>query len=197
MSEADRVFPRHSFAESHPTPEDKQLLHIAPRRRGSGPTRVVEVVHLPAGRTKSPAEPAAPPRSAHAETWPEGFRAKPALAMPTLDQPAAAPEAAPQVGHVMPGWEPLLPPAEAEAPQPRQPRAAARAASAKAPPVAAASAPDKQDPDKQDPEKPAPSRRAFADPFAAEDTGTNCLRCGYLVQPGREKRGLLTCAQCG
>ncbi|MFC7690480.1 hypothetical protein ACFQY5_13650 [Paeniroseomonas aquatica] len=117
--------------------------------------------------------------------------------MPTLDQPAAAPEAAPQVGHVMPGWEPLLPPAEAEAPQPRQPRAAARAASAKAPPVAAASAPDKQDPDKQDPEKPAPSRRAFADPFAAEDTGTNCLRCGYLVQPGREKRGLLTCAQCG
>jgi hypothetical protein len=38
--------------------------------------------------------------------------------------------------------------------------------------------------------------RAFADPFAAEDTGTNCIRCGYLVSPEREKRGLLTCHQC-
>jgi hypothetical protein len=37
---------------------------------------------------------------------------------------------------------------------------------------------------------------AFADPFAAEDTGTNCIRCGYLVSPEREKRGLLTCHQC-
>ncbi len=38
--------------------------------------------------------------------------------------------------------------------------------------------------------------RAFADPFAAEDTGANCIRCGYLVEPEREKRGLLTCHQC-
>ena len=35
------------------------------------------------------------------------------------------------------------------------------------------------------------------DPFAADNIGTNCLRCGYLVQPARERRGLLTCATCG
>ncbi|MDO9714295.1 hypothetical protein [Paracraurococcus lichenis] len=39
--------------------------------------------------------------------------------------------------------------------------------------------------------------RSFADPFAGEDDGANCLRCGYLVEAAREKRGLLTCAACG
>jgi hypothetical protein len=39
--------------------------------------------------------------------------------------------------------------------------------------------------------------RHFADPFADGDDGTNCLRCGYLVEPARERRGLLTCAACG
>jgi hypothetical protein len=39
--------------------------------------------------------------------------------------------------------------------------------------------------------------RHFADPFAAGDDGANCMRCGYLVEPVREKRGLLTCAACG
>ena len=39
------------------------------------------------------------------------------------------------------------------------------------------------------PEKrPASTRRVFADPFAADDSGTNCIRCGYLVSPAREKR---------
>lgn len=187
MSEADRVFPRQNFADPHPAPEDKQLLHIAPRRRGSGPGRVVEVVHLPAGRTKSAAEPAGPARSAHAETWPEGFRAKPVPSPSALDQPLATPDPLPQVGHVMPGWEPLLSPAEAEAEAPPvvQPRQA-RAPKEK-PPVRDHAASD----------QPASSRRAFADPFAEDDTGANCIRCGYLVQPGREKRGLLTCAQCG
>ena len=40
------------------------------------------------------------------------------------------------------------------------------------------------------------TQRAFADPFAADDTGANCIRCGYLVSPAREKRGLMTCLQC-
>jgi hypothetical protein len=39
--------------------------------------------------------------------------------------------------------------------------------------------------------------RHYADPFAQDDVGANCLRCGYLVEPAREKRGLLTCAGCG
>jgi hypothetical protein len=38
--------------------------------------------------------------------------------------------------------------------------------------------------------------RRFADPFADED-GANCFRCGYLVEPAREKRGLMTCSACG
>jgi hypothetical protein len=38
--------------------------------------------------------------------------------------------------------------------------------------------------------------RRFADPFSNED-GANCLRCGYLVEPAREKSGLMTCSGCG
>jgi hypothetical protein len=38
--------------------------------------------------------------------------------------------------------------------------------------------------------------RRYADPFADDDDGANCLRCGYLVEPAREKRELLTCAAC-
>ena len=38
--------------------------------------------------------------------------------------------------------------------------------------------------------------RRFADPFA-DDDGANCLQCGYLVEPAREKRGLMTCSACG
>jgi len=40
-------------------------------------------------------------------------------------------------------------------------------------------------------------RRRVVDPFDAEDDGANCMRCGYAVEPAREKRGLLTCAHCG
>jgi hypothetical protein len=39
--------------------------------------------------------------------------------------------------------------------------------------------------------------RRVADPFDANDDGANCLRCGYAVEPARERRGLMTCAGCG
>jgi hypothetical protein len=42
----------------------------------------------------------------------------------------------------------------------------------------------------------APTRRV-ADPFDASDEGANCMRCGYAVEPVREKRGLMTCSECG
>uniref|UniRef100_UPI001E36BC7C hypothetical protein n=1 Tax=Neoroseomonas rubea TaxID=2748666 RepID=UPI001E36BC7C len=42
----------------------------------------------------------------------------------------------------------------------------------------------------------APQARPVADPFDTTDDGANCLRCGYLVEPARERRGLLTCAGC-
>ena len=162
MSEADRVFARMTPPGSPSVPEDKELLHIVPRRRGTATSqsRVVEVVHRRSARS------ADAPR-------PEGFQARSGPVSPPLETPIASPDPAPQVGHVMPGWEPLLLPIEPEtapAPPQRQPKT---------------------------PAAPKPRKRAFADPFAAEDTGANCFRCGYLIEAAREKRGLMTCARCG
>jgi hypothetical protein len=81
----------------------------------------------------------------------------------------------------MPGWEPLLPTL-----QPTEPAGKIPAASRFRPRAV------KPEPENQ----PISTRRTFADPFAADDTGTNCIRCGYLVSPAREKRGLMTCAKC-
>ena len=33
--------------------------------------------------------------------------------------------------------------------------------------------------------------------FSPDDGGANCIRCGYLVEPAREKRGLTTCSGSG
>jgi len=46
------------------------------------------------------------------------------------------------------------------------------------------------------PRAPKVTTRRFADPFADDDSGANCIRCGYLVEPAREKRGLWTCSNC-
>jgi hypothetical protein len=172
MSEADRVFARMTPPGSHPAPEDKELLHVTARLRGTATaqSRVVEVVHRHSDR---PPEAPRPERaSAYAASWPEGFQARSAPVSPPLEATVASPDPAPPVGHVMPGWEPLLAPIEPPSPSvppQRQPKASAL---------------------------PMPSKRAFADPFAAEDTGANCFRCGYLVEPAREKRGLMICASC-
>jgi hypothetical protein len=47
------------------------------------------------------------------------------------------------------------------------------------------------------PRAPKVATPRFADPFADSDSGANCIRCGYLVEPAREKRGLWTCSKCG
>jgi hypothetical protein len=39
--------------------------------------------------------------------------------------------------------------------------------------------------------------RRVADPLGPNDNGANCLRRGYLIEPARERRGLLTCSACG
>lgn len=41
-----------------------------------------------------------------------------------------------------------------------------------------------------------PARR-FANPFDAGDDGANCMRCGYAIEREREKRGVMTCSECG
>jgi hypothetical protein len=82
----------------------------------------------------------------------------------------------------MPGWEPLLPPLQSAEPAAKIPAGIhSRPRSAKP---------------EQSKDQRRSTGRAFADPFAAGDTGTNCIRCGYLVSPAREKRGLLTCLEC-
>ena len=96
---------------------------------------------------------------------------------PQVEQAPAA-----SVGHLMPGWEPLLPPLP-----PAEPVAKT--------PVGVRPRPRVARPDRSDAAS-ASTRRGFADPFAVDGTGANCIRCGYLVSPAREKRGLMTCVQC-
>ena len=178
MSEADRVFARMTSPGSHSAPEDKELLHIAPRRRGmtTGQSRVVEVVHR---RSDRPSEATRLERSlAHAASWPEGFQARSGPVPPPLEASNATPDPAPPVGHVMPGWEPLLPPLE---------------------PAGTSEPPPLPQPSPKKARQASPLQmpgRTFADPFATEDTGANCIRCGYLVSPARERRGLTTCVRC-
>lgn len=185
MSEADRVFSRMTTPGSLPSPENRQFLHITSRRRGAvaGQSHVVQVIHLRSGHPAPSAESASPStQSAHAATWPEGFPGRTAPNLPSAGNVSAIPAPTPPVGHLMPGWEPLLAPR-----QPTEPVADIQAASRPRSPVTRPQRPEKQ---------PTSTRRAFADPFAAEDSGTNCIRCGYLVSPAREKRGLMTCIRC-
>jgi hypothetical protein len=113
----------------------------------------------------------------HAETWPEGFRAKSAATSPAHEIPPAAAEPAEPTVHVMAMWEPT----------PQQPAE---------PPVEATIAEDRKSRISK-PRAPKVTARRFADPFADDDSGANCIRCGYLVEPAREKRDLWTCSNCG
>ena len=178
MSEADRVFSRMTTPGSLPSPEEKQFLHVTSRRRGAvaGQSRVVEVVHRRLGHTALPAE------QAYAAPGPEEFQSRSDPSSPSSEAPAATSVPVPPVGHLMPGWEPLLPPIQpAEAAGKIQAGIRPRPRSTKL---------------EQSKDQPKSIKRAFADPYVADDTGTNCMRCGYLVSPVREKRGLLTCLKC-
>ena len=178
MSEADRVFARLGDQAPQPTSDHSRLIVSASRRSGpgGGKSRVVEVVHVRRGPAK-PAEPDHRPAhwNEHAETWPDGFRAKAPRPAPAQDPLPVAAEAPPPVAHVLTRWAPSLPPVVATAESPPD-----------AVPPAQADKPRRGRP---------PAVRKFADPFA-DDGGTNCLRCGYLVEPAREARGHMICARC-
>jgi hypothetical protein len=98
--------------------------------------------------------------------------------MPPESQPFAPGPATPTV-HVMAMWEPSAPQPTEQAAMPAEPTAVAR----RRPRVSKSVAPKG-------------SARTYADPFAPDDGGANCIRCGYLVEPVREQRGLLTCSAC-
>jgi len=119
-----------------------------------------------------------------AETWPEGFRAKTALPLSRQNIQQVAPEPAQPTVHVMPMWEP-------SSQQSAQP-----VAKPAEPPIVAAVV-ERRKPRTSNPHTPKVTARQFADPFADDDSGANCIRCGYLVEQPREKRGLMTCSKCG
>jgi hypothetical protein len=96
-----------------------------------------------------------------AATWSEGFSTKPAPNRPPVELLAPIEPPQPSV-HVMPMWEPAH-----TDPETTQPESKRRGRPRK---IASETAP------------------TTADPFDPNDDGTNCLRCGCLVQSAREKR---------
>jgi hypothetical protein len=187
MSEVDRVFPRPAGQRTQTPSVEKRLILSAPRRSGlgAGKSRVVEVVHVRRGKAR-PAEgaPRPAPWNVRAETWPEGFRPKAALPLPQLDVQPAPPEPTQPTVHVMPMWEPSPQQPPSPAMEPTEPPAETAVVERRKPRIS----------------KPPAAKvrvRPFADPFADDDSGANCIRCGYLVEQRREKRGLMTCSKCG
>ena len=186
MSEADRVFSRREEQAAQTSSSEKRLIITPPRKGGfgGGKSRVVEVVHVQRDRSKPTDARSHPARSnVRAETWPEGFRAKAPSPPPRLDIQPATPEAVQPAVHVMAMWEP-------SPQQPAQPEAKPAEM-----PVETAVA-TRRKPRVSKPNAPHATARRFADPFS-DDGGANCIRCGYLVEQAREKRGLMTCSQCG
>ncbi len=185
MSEADRVFSR----IPKPITSFNETRHIvtAPRKNRSGTVtnRVVEVVHVAHGTPglrKNPPHPVR--RDGQAESWPNGFRAKSASPVPVPDAQPIAPKPISPVVHVMPAWEP----------------SALQAAFTEEPLTQVLRSTQTMEHDAQHDaasSSPRTVTRRFADPFAADDDGANCTRCGYLIEPAREKRGLWTCSKCG
>ncbi|MBR0661774.1 hypothetical protein [Neoroseomonas oryzicola] len=174
MTEIDRVFAR--FTDNKQAAEDRRETLSIPRRGGATGSRAVEVVHVrsaggQAGQDRAPRK----DFRVRALTWEGGFPARekaPARAPEPLPA-AAAPE---PTAHVMPAWEPAVaePAPPAEAPEPPLRAVAPRREKA-----------------------PRAAERRVADPFDAADDGANCMRCGYAIDPLRERRGLFTCAACG
>jgi hypothetical protein len=181
MSDADHVFSLLTGQTARTASSERRFIN-APRRKGSVSTqpRVVEVVQVRQRGARPAADHApAPQHRAHAETWPDGFRARTPSPVPPATQDPAEPEAVQPGVHVMPMWQPSPPPAEV----------------ADAPLVAEAAAERPRRRRHPTPSASKAAARRFADPFSDEG-GANCMRCGYLVEPVRERRGLLTCAAC-
>jgi hypothetical protein len=176
MSDIDRVFARLGGGNSAASKEGE--LQSVPRRGRASTSRVVEVVRLKfQGALRDQNQLQHSSSGVRAQTWPNGFptRSTPAASAPPQPPMAKAPE---PVGHLMPMRSLLaerpLPPAPADAAPERTP-APARLARRQS----------------------GGQSRRIADPFDPNDEGANCQRCGYAVEPARERRGLMTCAPCG
>jgi hypothetical protein len=181
MSEIDRVFAGLGGRQS--APSARRELRRIPGKGGSSATRTVEVVRLPTRGAPESAGRQRADQQLRAATWEDGFPAQSARPGPSPEPDLPQPVRAEPTAHVMPMWERSR--AEPEAPpsaEPPPPVSEAPRARRGRPPGSTASRREE---------------RRVADPFDPEDDGANCLRCGYAVQPARERRGLLTCAACG
>ncbi len=181
MDDIDRVFAR--FKDNKPEPTNRRETLSIPRRNGAGSSRTVEVVHLRSGTASKDRPQRLDPR-VRAASWDGGFQAQRSVTTPAPPAPAVAAATTPTT-HVMPAWEPAATKEASSNPGSRN--------VAEAPVVT-----ERRDRGRPRNEvRPTPPARHVADPFDADDDGTNCMRCGYAVEPTREKRGLLTCAACG
>lgn len=222
MDEKDSVFARFKGAQPETTDRHERITILRPTR-ASG-SRVVEVVRV-RGTTAAADKPRRVDTHVRALFWDGGFPAKRSSSAGPLVEGAAAAiaETVVPVTHVMPAWlSAPTPPASDAAPAqaaepplaPRRRRGRPRAvitaweptpAPAPAPPfgnVATAPAEEASIASRRRRGRPrkdplsAPARRV-ADPFDANDDRANCMRCGYAIDPRRESRGLMTCAECG
>lgn len=181
MDDKDRVFAR--FKDDKPEASNRRELLTIPRRTGASGSRVVEVVHIRSGGAIKD-RPRKIDTYVRAASWDGGFQAKQPVATPLLPAPVAAAATTPTT-HVMPAWEPAATKEASLAPGSLK--------VAEAPDVAARHSRGR--PRKEVSTPPLPRR--VADPFDASDDGANCMRCGYAIEPAREKHGLTTCLACG
>src|SRR3954451_2242212 len=172
MSEADRVFSGRRGQRAQAPSGERRHIVSAPRKRGAegSKSRVVEVVHVRReGAQPRSGQPRPAAWSVRAETWSEGFRAKPAQPLPQQDIQPVAPEPASPVVHVMPMWEPSAPQPEPPLVEPDEPSVEPVMTERRRSRIPKARTSEG-------------TARRFADPFADADEGANCLRCGYLVE---------------
>lgn len=206
MDDKDRVFARFKDEKSAATGRRETLT--VRKRAGALGSRVVEVVRVRSGGAVRD-RPKRQDPYVRAASWDGGFPTKQTSSGSMANEPAG-PEVAQPVGHVMPAWGPAA--AEAGAASAEEPVAAPRRGRGRprkhpvGQPVATLPATASAEEPVAEPHRSrgrprkqpgSPPTRRVADPFDIEDCGANCMRCGYAVEPAREKRGLMTCAECG
>jgi hypothetical protein len=183
MADHDHVFAR--FHDNHAPSEPRHELLSIRRKGSSQSSRTVEVVHVRSGKTPSKKDQPAQAAGVRAATWTEGFPIKTAPVRSPFDMPPEIEAPQPTV-HVMPMWEPSQ--AEPEAAPPQE---AGLREQVSAPKVSTTKVGGRRR------QAAGLTPGSSADPFDLDDDGANCLRCGYRVEPARERRALLTCAKCG
>jgi hypothetical protein len=177
MSEIDDVFARFRD-EKAPSTDRRATRSIA--QRGTRSSRTVEVVHIRFGSPARPTDQQRHSSGVRAAAWDDGFPARQAPQRPAALQPAVRVPVEPTF-HIMPARSPSTLAAE---PAPAVPD----------PDSVIATRRGRGRPRKQ---TAVASIRRIADPFHANDDSANCMRCGYVIEPARERRGLTTCAGCG